>query len=291
MDIRLWITCDLLACSCKLDLHGVITVPDNWGSRLWGTRTWIGSTPKAEGLFSNMRTRSATEPPGLPPGYILRRGVLRSEMCCFCSGVSSGWGAEGISIRLLFRRRNCSNRKEEGSSPQGLSKMLLPMDPKLLGLTPPSRAGSDKAILCFASSNLRLISRNFASLTNPDSSKRLGMGECCPWSLVVFDTANGKAFLFAFCNTEGDLRPVSLELGGTLLMGICLTGIGILPSFSSLSVWMWRGEVLELVPLLKLLPKAALELLGENIDCIGLWISLILDDMFVTLLALGRVCE
>merc|ERR1719336_305844 len=268
----------LLLAVSRLGFQGVITVPDSCGSLRCGTRTCTGSTPKAEGLFSNMRTRSATEPPGLEwPAPIMRRpsswpvswpelarAELRSEMCCFCSAVSSGCGALGISIRRLFRRRNCSNRKEEGSSPQGLSKRLLPMFPKLLGLTPPSLAGRDSAILCLASSNFRLISRNLASLTDPNSLKRFGMGAC--WSPGPAAAARGCPAA-AFCSTLGDLRPpapapASLPELGALAMGMCLTGMGMAPAESVLvtasrSVWMWRGEVLEAGPLLKLRLEAA----------------------------------
>ena len=214
---------------CRLALQGVITVPESCGSRLCGTeRTATGSTPKAEGDFSNMRTRSATEPPGLEPS--MRRspgpmGTLRSLMCCFCSGVSSGCGALGI-MRLL-RLLNCSRRKELGSSPQGESNIR--MLPKLLGLTPPSLAGSDKAILCLASSNLRLISTNLASLTVPNSLKRLGMGAC--WSL------GARGCCLAFWRMVGDLRPPDDgSLMGAFWIGICLTGIGMAPSL--LNTWM-----------------------------------------------------
>lgn len=169
-------------------------MPVKVGSFLCGMLlTCTGSSPKADGLFSNMRTLSATD----PPGSILRKGapgcILEdlSDICCFCSGVSSGWGAEGISFLRLFLLLNCSNKNAEGSSPHGLddilseslSNKLLPMEVKLLGLTPPN------AILCFASSNLFLIERMLVSgsLTAPKSSNKLGI---CICSLFGLDTAN-----------------------------------------------------------------------------------------------------
>jgi len=109
----------------------------------------------------------------------------------------------------LFLRRNCSKRKEEGSSPQGLfilsfSNMLRAM--RLLGRSPPSLAGRDNAILCLASSNRRRIAMRFSSgsFTEPNWSNRLGMGWC---SLLGLLRGKVKGFLWTFCRTEGDLRP------------------------------------------------------------------------------------
>ena len=77
----------------------------------------------------------------------------------------------------------------------------------------------------------------------------------------------------ALCSTEGDLRAsaggaaADDDIAGALLIGICLTGMGMLPSGLSLSVLMWRGASLELCPLLKF--EEGLEE-WENVDCMGL---------------------
>jgi len=177
-----------------------------------------------------------------------------SLMCCFCWGVSSGWGAAGTSIRRLFLRRNCSKRKAEGSSPHGEpSKRLLdPMAAKLFGRTPPSLAGNDKAILCFASSILFLICMMLVSgsFGVPNSSKKLGIfsmpspaGLCGNWKGLF------GATLFTFCKTDGDLRPCTGDCDDCgawfefceIAIGMCFTGIGMLSSV--FAVCMCRGDV------------------------------------------------
>ena len=173
-----------------------------------------------EGDFSNISTRSATLPLGsslLGSCWMLEAPVIpsadRSLMCCFCWGVSSGWGAPGTSMRRLFLLRNCSKRNADGFSPHGdPSKRLLdPIELKLLGLTPPSLAGKDKAILCFASSILFLICMMLASgsLGAPNSSKKFGIFSIPSPDTGLWENWKGLlgATLFTFCSTDGDLRP------------------------------------------------------------------------------------
>ena len=171
---------------------------------------------------------------------------------CRCSGVSSGCGALGTSILRLFLLLNCSSRKAEGSSPHGESELgsrsnseRWPRLAKLLGRTPPSRAGSDSAIRCLASSNLRRILLILASWsrTPPNWSNRFGIPAwlACPGSTGwLAGKAGGD--LAALANTPGDLSPerdwagpglvLRLSLGAgpgsrVIPMGMCFTWIGI----------------------------------------------------------------
>jgi len=280
-------------------------VPVNWGSFLCGgTRT----SPNIDGDFSNISTRSAT----LPLGSSLRGSCWMldmepdipcsdlSLMCCFCWGVSSGWGAAGTSIRRLFLLRNCSKRKAEGSSPQGepSKRFLEPMAVKLFGRTPPSLAGNDKAILCFASSILFLICMMLVSgsFGAPNSSKKFGIFSM-PSPAGLFGNWKGLfgATLFTCCRTDGDLRPCAgCDVCGAgfgfceIAIGMCFTGIGMLSSV--LAVCMCRGDVL--AGRFCKLPAGLEGLWGEaavwtckgeegdgfgeflpKMDCIGAWMS------------------
>ena len=150
----------------------------------------------------------------------------------------------GTSVLLLFLLLNCSSRNAEGSSPQGersKREPAVPMEWKLLGLIPPSLAGKDKAIRCFASSILFRIPMRLASGSRgiPSSSKKLGIFS------MPSPTGLRPGLLLTSLMILADLRPwVGAGDGeGVTAMGMCLTGMEMLSPAGSLFVWICKGDV------------------------------------------------